>query len=71
MIKKNLENIIKELELALKENSELIYTNDFQLETKWENETLQHESIELEKRHKLLYNLLIDTIAITKLLKKE
>ena len=68
MIKTNLENIIKELELALKENSELIYTNDFQLETKWENETLQHESIELEKRHKLLYNLLIDT---TKLLKKE
>jgi hypothetical protein len=68
MIKTNLENIIKELELALKESSELIYTNDLQLETKWESETLQHESKQLEKRHKKLYDLLIET---KKLLKKE
>jgi hypothetical protein len=68
MIKTNLENIMKELELALKESSELIYTNDFELETKSKSETLQHESKRLEKRHKKLYELLIDT---QKLLKKE
>jgi hypothetical protein len=68
MIKTNLENIIKELELALKENSELIYTNDFELETKWENKRLQQESKSLEKRHRKLYKLLIKT---TKLLEKE
>ena len=68
MIKTNLENIIKELELALKESSELIYTNGLELESKWESETLQHESKQLEKRHKKLYDLLIDT---KKLLKKE
>jgi hypothetical protein len=68
MIKTNLENIMKELELALKESSELIYTNDFELETKSKSETLQHESKQLEKRHKKLYELLIDT---QKLLKKE
>jgi hypothetical protein len=68
MIKTNLENIMKELELALKESSELIYTNDFELESKPESETLQHESKRLEKRHKKLYELLIDT---QKLLKKE
>jgi hypothetical protein len=68
MIKTNLENIIKELELALKENSELIYTNDFELETKWENKRLQQLSKSLEKRHRKLYKLLIKT---TKLLEKE
>lgn len=68
MIKTNLENIIKELELALSESSELIYTNGFQLENNWENEMLQHENKRLEKRHKQLYDLLIDT---KKLLKKE
>lgn len=59
MIKQNLENIIKELDKALAENSELIYTNDFQLENRqWDN-ALQHESKTLEQRHKKLYDMLI------------
>lgn len=59
MIKQNLENIIKELDKALAENSELIFTIDSQLENKdWDN-SLQHESKLLEKRHKQLYDMLI------------
>lgn len=59
MIKTNLENIIKELDKALTENSELIFTNDSELENKdWDN-SLQHESKQLEKRHKQLYDMLI------------
>ena len=59
MIKTNLENIIKELDKALAENSELIFTNDSELENKdWDN-SLQHDGKLLEKRHKELYNMLI------------
>ena len=59
MIKTNLENIVKELDKALSENSELIFTIDSELEKKdWDN-SLQHESKLLEKRHKQLYEMLI------------
>ena len=59
MIKTNLENIIKELDKALAENSELIFNNDSELENKdWDN-SLQHEGKLLETRHKELYNMLI------------
>lgn len=59
MIKTNLENIIKELDKALTENSELIFTNDSELENKDWNNSLQHEGKQLEKRHKKLYDMLI------------
>ena len=59
MIKQNLENIIKELDKALTENSELIFSIDSQLENRdWDN-SLQHESKTLEQRHKKLYDMLI------------
>lgn len=59
MIKTNLENIIKELDKALTESSELIFTNDLALEEKPNNEASKHDSKELDKRHKKLYDMLI------------
>jgi hypothetical protein len=59
MIKINLENIIKELDLSLNENSELIFTISQQLENDFENNSLQRENKRLEKRHKKLYEMLI------------
>ena len=58
MIKQNLENIIKELDKALAENSELIYTNDLQQENN-DSENLKHEAKKLEATHKKLYDMLI------------
>jgi hypothetical protein len=65
MIKQNLENIIKELDKALTENSELIYTNDFQQENN-DSENLKHEGKKLETRHKKLYEMLISAKKLLK-----
>lgn len=59
MIKQNLENIIKELDKALAENSELIYTNDKEQDEKWNNDRLKYEGKKLETQHKKLYEMLI------------
>lgn len=66
MIKTNLEIIIKELDKALAENSELIFTNDAAQERADNNDNLKHEGKKLEARHKKLYEMLI---AAKKLLK--
>ena len=58
MIKTNLENIIKELDKALTENSELIFTNDSEQENN-DSENLKHEGKQLEKQHKKLYEMFI------------
>lgn len=66
MVKTNLENIVKELEKALEENSGLIFGLAQQLENNFENEMLQRENKKLETQHKKLYEMLI---AAKKLLK--
>ena len=59
MVKTNLENIVKELEKALEENSGLIFGLAQQLENNFENEMLQRENKKLETQHKKLYEMLI------------
>lgn len=65
-MKNFLENIIVELQKALALNSELIFTIGQELESKWENETLQRENKQLETRHEKLYNVLIATQKLLK-----
>lgn len=59
MIKTNLENIIKELDKALEENSGLMFGLAQQLENDFENEALQLENKKLDRQHKKLYDMLI------------
>jgi hypothetical protein len=66
IMKTNLENIIKELDKALTENSELIFTISQELENKWENENLQRQHKKLETRHKKLYEMLISAKKLLK-----
>ena len=58
MIKTNLENIIKELDKALTESSELIFTNDSEQENN-DSENLKQQGKKLEAQHKKLYEMLI------------
>jgi hypothetical protein len=58
MIKTNLENIIKELDKALTESSELIFTNDSEQENN-DKENLKRQGKKLEAQHKKLYEMLI------------
>jgi hypothetical protein len=58
MIKTNLENIIKELDKALTESSELIFTNDSEQENN-DSENLKRQGKKLEAQHKKLYEMLI------------
>lgn len=66
MVKTNLENIVKELENALEENSGLMFGLAQQLENNFENETLQRENKKLDTQHKKLYEMLISAKKLLK-----
>ena len=66
MIKTNLENIVKELEKALEENSGLMFGLAQQLENNFENEMLQRENKILDTQHKKLYDMLINAKKLLK-----